>query len=400
MGKAMKKTRNTQSGFPQPKRGKWRSQSPMKKASIQNVKYVRHGQDSAKTRMEQATWSCSLKQIYKSTDKQLVQMLTKQNILKDWAGQTCPRCEHGNLSKLCFTKGRGFTYKCGARGCRQYILPHDQHPVFSTGSGQNHVTLEDQAAVLFCAVANTRRGAAHLFTERNHKFVEGIYARLDQARCDFVEKKEKSIKFGSGEQWKDVEADEVDLRKKTEPLASPSVKSTSWEQWGGIVERGAPETLVLTRLKPCRTKARAPGPGPMRKRDWAPTASKYLKGCNVVLHTDGARAYKLKLDGVIHDNVCHSKKRIGHGGRSGWNNPTFVKTVTHTLPDGQKLRVKAGTQIIDRFWRHLRSHLEGHTAGVGSATLRRRVRSAQWTYWHKGDDLWAKTGELFQSLMA
>jgi len=102
-----------------------------------------------------------------------------------------------------------------------------------------------------------------------------------------------------------------------------------------------------------------------------------------------------------HDNVCHSKKRIGHGGRSGWwNKPTFVKTVTHTLPDGQKLRVKAGTQIIDRFWRHLRSHLEGNTAGVGSATLRRRVRSAQWTYWHKGDDLWAKTGELLQSLMA
>ena len=159
--------------------------------------------------------------------------------------------------------------------------------------------------------------AAHLFTERNHKFVEGIYARLDQARCDYVEKEEKSIKFGSGEQWEDLDADEVDLRKKTEPLASPSVKSTSWEQWGGIVERGAPETLVLTRLKPCRTKARAPGPGPMRKRDWAPTASKYLKGCNVVLHTDGARAYKLKLDGVIHDNVCHSKKRIGHGGRSG-----------------------------------------------------------------------------------
>ena len=154
--------------------------------------------------------------------------------------------------------------------------------------------------------------------------MEGIYARLDQARCDYVEKEEKSIKFGSGEQWEDLDADEVDLRKKTEPPASPSVKSTSWEQWGGIVERGAPETLVLTRLKPCRTKAHALGPGPMRKRDWAPTVSNYFKGCSVVLHTNGARAYKMKVDGAIHDNVCHSNKRIGHGGRSGWNKPAFV----------------------------------------------------------------------------
>ena len=137
----------------------------------------------------------------------------------------------------------------------------------------------------------------------------------------------------------------------------------------------------------------------MRKRDWAPTALKYLKGRKVILHTDGARAYKLKVDGVIHDNVCHSKKRVVRSGRIVWANPAFVKTVTHTLPDGEKLRVKAGTQIIDRFWRHLRSHLEGHTAGVGSATLRHRVRSAQWTYWHKGADFWKKTGELFQSLM-
>ena len=67
--------------------------------------------------------------------------------------------------------------------------------------------------MLFCAVVNAKRSAAHLFTEKNRKLVEGIYTRLDQTRCQFAEKAEKAVKFGAGEKWKDVEADEVDLRK-------------------------------------------------------------------------------------------------------------------------------------------------------------------------------------------
>ena len=49
------------------------------------------------------------------------------------------------------------------------------------------------------------------------------------------------------------------------------------EQWGGIVQRGHPETLFLFRLKPKATTVRAPGPGPIRKTDWKPVAWKILK---------------------------------------------------------------------------------------------------------------------------
>ena len=37
-----------------------------------------------------------------------------------------------------------------------------------------------------------------------------------------------------------------------------------WEQWMGLLQRG------LTRLKPGMTGLRAPGPGPIKKQDWAP----------------------------------------------------------------------------------------------------------------------------------
>ncbi|CAL1165445.1 unnamed protein product, partial [Cladocopium goreaui] len=73
---------------------------------------------------------------------------------------------------------------------------------------------------------------------------------------------------------------------------------------------GQPHTLFLFRLKPKATTARAPGPGPIRKRDWKPLAWKLLKDRSIILHTDGAKAYELAVPGVLHDNIVHKKKRI------------------------------------------------------------------------------------------
>ena len=66
--------------------------------------------------------------------------------------------------------------------------------------------------------------------------------------------------------------------------------------------------------------------------------------------------------------------------------------------DGDKLYVKTGTQVMDRFWRHLREHLGSMKKKPGSARLRRRIRSAQFTYWYKGQDLWLKTGDMLEEM--
>ena len=46
----------------------------------------------------------------------------------------------------------------------------------------------------------------------------------------------------------DVEADEVDIGKGAASARDDvnEEKPIVWEQWGGVVERGAPHTLVLT----------------------------------------------------------------------------------------------------------------------------------------------------------
>ena len=123
--------------------------------------------------------------------------------------------------------------------------------------------------------------------------------------------KEKSSTYGSasGDLWRDVEAHEVDVGKAHEEDSDQKPK-LRWQQWCGMVERGRPSSLRLFRLEPPLTAPRAPGPGPIRKRDWSDIGNKLLRDRHVVLHTDGARAYKLRIPGVMHCNVVHKKKRI------------------------------------------------------------------------------------------
>ena len=168
---------------------------------------------------------------------------------------------------------------------------------------------------------------------------------------------------------------------------------------GGVVQRGASSTLTLTKLCPKKTGFRAPGPGPIRKKEWQLFAKKHLKGRNIILHSDGARSYRFKLHGVMHDYVVHKKKLIIKNGVRTWLKPKFTQVVRHMTPDGAKMYVKSGTQIIDRFWSHLRGFMQHRSAKPGTWELRRRVRMAQWTYWHRSRGLWSHAGAAIQASM-
>ena len=179
-------------------------------------------------------------------------------------------------------------------------------------------------------------------------------------------KTKKNLEFGTGETWADVEADEATFDKKI-------VRGKlHWEQWCGIVQRGKPQTLVLHRLKPLASKLRAPGPGAVRKVEWKPLAAKWLKDRQVILHTDSAKSYASKISGVLHDRVVHKKKRVKVNGKFKWVAPTYVKIQKHKIPGTKKtLRVKSGTQIVDRCWRYLKERLNiNQHAKVGSRLLR------------------------------
>lgn len=69
-------------------------------------------------------------------------------------------------------------------------------------------------------------------------------------------------------------------------------------------------SLVLIQLPCVTTRKRAPGPGAIKKVHWTKIAKTWLKGRNIILHTDSARSYKAKVAGAsmtpwsIRRNVC------------------------------------------------------------------------------------------------
>ena len=290
--------------------------------------------------------------------------------------------------------------------CQVYINPQHVHPIFSDGSGTGKTSLQLQAGVLFCALAGLSQVQTHMLLGGNRKMIGSVYQNLDAARAADVIAQEKNIVLGGGNMWQDIEADEATFRKETlrgdalseaqgEEGCKPD-KNTKWEQWAGIVSRGMPQTLILSRLPAPLTTKRSPGPGATRKVDWAPLAEKHLQGTQVIFHTDSAKSYLMKIKGVVHDRVVHKKTKAEIRGKTVWVQPKYVEMKTHKLPGGKTLKVKTGTQVIDRAWRFIKDRLKNCSAMPGSRTLAVKIRSAQWSYWHRDDDQWTAAGEMLQ----
>ena len=247
----------------------------------------------------------------------------------------------------------------------------------------------------------------HLILGVKHKVVEAMHKNLQLVRKKYVVQKEKGIKFGASGKWSDVEGDEATFDKRdvlSDAAWEHEVKadrSMLWEQWCGLVQRGKPQTLVLARLSPTLTATRSPGPGPITKQDWGPLGKKWLANRSVIFHTDSAKAYKMKLPGVLHDSVVHQKKRVKKNGKWEWTKPNFVKMKVHKLPWGKTVKVKCGTQHIDRCWKFIKERLsKGTNVRAGMGRLQAQIRSAQYEYWYRGDDMWVRTGELLSAYMS
>ena len=300
---------------------------------------------------------------------------------------------------------RGVVYTCSDRQCRRKVLPHDGHPLFSRGRGQGSEPLAMQAAALLLLVRGSSQAVSSTLLPLNHKAIERLSLALDAVKEEYVLLMEPLIVFGGlghvGDDeiapWVDVEADEVDLSKEVVKPADGSEGYVNWEQWAGVLQRGSRKTLALFRLSPAQTSLRAPGPGPIRKEEWANFANVHLNDRRVCLHSDGARSYKLQVPGMLHDHVVHMKKKIKVGNTTKWVRPFFTKKVVHHVGNAEVTTI-AGTQTIDRFWRTLRTSLVGRTAPVGSPGLARRIRACQCDYWRKGEDQWNTLAHILTAI--
>ena len=294
-----------------------------------------------------------------------------------------------------------------------------------------------RGAILLCALAEVPQASTHILLGGNHKAIGGVYRRVEAVFAQDAVAEERKIQFGQKRKWQEVEGDEATFQtevllgdtlreqqekerlvpaqtvktistaqsmqaKKTVPTkwTKKRVKNTRWEQWVGLVARGLPRSLVLSRLPTKLTTQRSPGPGPIKNIDWKPLGRKHLEGKCILFHTDKARAYRLKLKKVLHDVVVHKKKKAARKGNTVWLRPKFVEMKTHDLPDGRRITVKTGTQVIDRAWRFIKDRLKHCNAGPGSLLLQTKVRATQWRYWNRGSDLWLRMADALERLRA
>ena len=392
--------------FPSAKKGKTRlmmknnltKKPASKKANSRAwaaVPYVRGG--GVSVRRDQEKWSKTLQDILHLPEKTMVELLIKDGLLPEWKGAQCPMCNKGILSGL-QARGEGQLprYRCRSKNCHKFVTPQHLRPIFTTARGPEGHSLGVQASVLLLRLANVPLSTILLGV--NHKAVERLDRGLNQVRKHYVEDTPKTMTFKyPNKKWLDIEVDEATFDKSLVPLEDAEIteKRMKWEQWVGLVTRGKPESLVLLRLNPQFTTARAPGPGAIRKTEWKPIAKRWLKDTNVVLHSDSARSYKGKISGVLHDAVIHQKKKMKVNGKWVWKLPKYVTMKTHTLPSGKKIKTKAGTQVIDRAWKFLKERVKvNQNSKAGSVNIRAKIRSAQYEYWCRGKDMWSCAGKL------
>ena len=157
-----------------------------------------------------------------------------------------------------------------------------------------------------------------------------------------------------------------------------------------MIRRGAPSSLWISRLPDWTTSLKAPGPGPIRTKDWNAIARQMVDNKGVIFHSDSAKAYVRPFARLVHTRVIHCKK---------WQNGTWTKPYCT-----KRLRVKcnktykhviAGTQIIDGVWRLMR---KGKWGGHGrERTLDRDIRWVQFKYRKQGRELFNAIGDIIRS---
>ena len=276
--KLMKAAKKGNPPWPAPKRGKARSlikAFPMKR-KMPKVAYVRDQKTVMKVDKRKMRWGRPVHMLASLQGRSLLRLLRSDGLLQTWEGKSCPRCGEGSLGDLYFGKEQVWLHRCRRKGCQVRVRPHYYHPIFFVGSGANNTSLSPQAAILCCAHSGVPVSSVPALLDIHPKPVEKIYANLEVAGFRYVQLMEKKIVFGADKKWSAVEADEADLGKEELIKAGNGNRKVQWEQWGGLVERGRPHTLVLYRLTPKLTAKRAPGPGPITRRDWASIAAKRL----------------------------------------------------------------------------------------------------------------------------
>ena len=369
-----------------------------------NIYTPKDQQDAPQPRRGREAVTVTGEQLRAWKPKQLHQKLCEFGHVPDLKNSRCLKCGQQSLATSLkgvpgVLAGTGAAAKrCTSKHCNVHCHPLLEHPVLVLGRGSDTPPLSKQAKLMWHAAWNAPPRQVRADMGLSEKCVAAAYTRWRKVLKKWVEHKQAAIKVGGD--YKEIEADEVVIRKKN--LQRNQVQ---WYEYVGLKQRGEKESLILEkrsavnsvskRAQPVRPgkKGRA-APPPLKSEEWAAIAKEHVKN-KTILHVDGAVAYATKIDGleIRRDTVDHGCR---HGG------PYYTKKAVHRGLTGQppgknKKATLAGTQTLDGFWDKPKLNLRGIKA-KDEERVDERVRQSQWMHWIGSNDPFIAQGQVLKNV--
>ena len=116
----------------------------------------------------------------------------------------------------------------------------------------------------------------------------------------------------------------------------------------------------------------------------------------VILHSDAAKSYKCPVPGGASWQCGALQEASESRWEVGLAEAELCQGCYSQSPRGKAIYPLQGRHPGDwQYWKFLKDRVQiNQNCRVGSAALRAKLRSAQYEYWHRNQDLWVATGAL------
>ena len=280
------------SGAIVPKKGKARSLrrpscSTSRSTSNKGVKYIQHNDKPEK----KTKGDVNMMFFMTASQKQIIEKLKHTGWLS--IIKKCPSCQ-SSLANHRHRRHGCWQARCPTKKCGKRISWTCHHP--------RNLPLGQQAAIYLGILLGCNQFAMAIQLGVTKSTIQIFAERPKVLVAKFVAEQQSKIKYGvDGDDWQEVEVAEVILGK--EKVGKDKYK---WSNFIGMIRRGSPSSLWLSRLPDRTTSFKAPGPGPIRSNDWVPIAKQMVADKGVILHGDSAKAYMKPFARMTHTHTHES----------------------------------------------------------------------------------------------
>ena len=311
--------------------------------------------------------------VLEDTEENARKALADAGFLWHPLGKKCLECKQGTYGPV---KGREDLYRCGRKQCKS------GRSLFS-GSAWWRSGISVRRCYNLALGFSSRLTPTQASLDKGLK-LDSVTAYWRDFRAAMAHRgqclRSQHVFAGTPEAPCHVELDEAVVKKVRVFDSNGARVGTLHHAVFAMLQRGSRKVvayLLQPRMVPVRSDNSAgSAPPPPEISELLPFLQQHI-GDWVILHTDSARAYTSLLEGLLNSRKHVYLDMVNHGG-SQWTK--FCRHEVAGNPQVARLRVIAGTQLVEAFWHVLKTHTIPKELRANPAELEAYVlmRLAMW----------------------